>query len=283
MPFVTFNYKVAPILAELVVKNPARLWPYVTAALALPLLAMEGLDIDEEEYKALLKSLPKWMRERGHVFVLPWRDEHGRFQVVDVSAFMPWNFFQEVAGKAAKGDVGGTIYATGFGGPFAQTLIALESNTDPFTGRQITNKADPYGKQLGDALHYAFRMMLPNWIADRGAADYMLKAMAGRVDPRTGKPGMTEAQAAGRFVGVNTYPLDPQQSRASEVSRMNFELREIQRRMGRELFDRNLTPAEREAKREMYVRHYREKAAELQQYLRDTLKAPKVPALPTRP
>lgn len=282
MPFVTFNYKVAPRLIELVTKNPWRLWPYVASAMLLPALAMEGLDIDEEEYRALKKTIPKYMRDRGHVFILPWRDEHGRFQYVDVSAFMPWNWFADVGGAAAKGDVGGTIHKSGFGGPFAQILVALESNVDPFTGRPIANKADPYGKQLGDSLHYAFKMMLPNWIADQGAADYMLKAMAGQVDKRTGQPRFTETQAAGRFLGVNTYPLDPQQSRASEVSRMNFELREIQKRMGRELFDQNLTPAQREAKREMYVRHYREKATELQQYLRDTAKAPRVPALPAR-
>lgn len=278
MPFVTFNYKVAPRLLEVAAKHPWRLWPYVAAATLMPLAAMDGLDIDEEEYKALKKSLPKWMRDRGHVFILPWRDEFGRFQAVDVSAFMPWNFFQEVGGEFARGDIGGAVQKSGFGGPFSQVISALYTNVDPFTGREISNKADPYGKRLRDELLYAFRMMVPSWLSDEGAAARMAGSLEGRLDKRTGQPGSTFEQSASRLFGANTYPVDPQQTRAQNIQAMSRELRDIQRRMGQVLFDRNLSPAQREAQRQVYMEHYREKAREIQEYARDTLKAPRVKA-----
>ena len=51
IPFLTFQYKVLPILAKTALRNPARFAPYVALSYALPAAFMSLFDIDDDDYE----------------------------------------------------------------------------------------------------------------------------------------------------------------------------------------------------------------------------------------
>src|SRR5262249_55068221 len=144
VPFITFTTKVFPRLMEVAVKHPWRVWPYVAMVYAIPAIALSMLGIDDEDYEALKKTLPKFLREKQHGCFLPWRDDRGRLQWVDMSGWAVWNVFSETGEKLSKGDLGGAAYQFGLGGPVGSMMVAGMGKQDPFTGRAITNPNDPW-------------------------------------------------------------------------------------------------------------------------------------------
>ena len=95
-PFLTYYLKIMPVLLETMNKNPAAFVPYV----AIPYLATElvksTLDLDDDEYDILRKRLPEWIREKGHAYLLPYKEEDGRFNIIDFSTMVPWGAHLEV-------------------------------------------------------------------------------------------------------------------------------------------------------------------------------------------
>ena len=290
VPFATYIFKVAPRLLEVALAHPQRLLPWAALFYAMPMLVAAGFDVGDDDLEKLKKALPEFLQEKGHAMFLPYRDEMGRIQVVDLGYFFPWSQWTELArnlGGAAKsaangevptGDLGKAVQSAGiFGGPLADIIIAMKTGQDPFTKREIWNKNDPAGRQAADMLNYLYSMAAPPFLTSRGVVSPMglideryggkaVQAATGTTD-RYGDPRATAEQAALALIGINLYAVDADNSFAQNVARMEFEMREVERRLKQQLKDRAMPQEKREEIVREYQGEMRRRGEKLMQYV----------------
>lgn len=288
MPFITYQAKVLPRLAEVAAKHPWRFLPWVALLYGMAQFAAATFGTDEDDLEKLKKSLPQWLQDRGHTVVLPFKDSDGRVQVADVGYFFPWTFYstalkhlgQGEPGKAAA-DVGSLVSA-----PIIGAVAALAANHDTFTRRPIYEPSDPVQYQAAAVANYAYDLVMPPFLSSHGVLSPM-----GLVDPQYGgklthamtgttnqfgDPKATTSQALWALLGVNYYGLDPATSRAQMIRKKAGEIRDLERTLKRKLQDKALR--EDPARVAKLVADYRARSRELGQALQEYVTESEVPA-----
>ncbi len=280
IPFLTFQYKVLPVLAKTALRSPMRFAPYVALSYALPALFMNAFDIDDDEYDEIKASMPDYIRGNPGLIPLPARDAEGRLQFLDTSYLYPWGSFTNlingafVSGKKAVGagtpleqglqlkDISSTLGM--FGGP-GWSLYDISQNRDSFTERPIVNPTDPlyikdaierpfYNRgKITDAMFWAANQyLLPGFLnTEYGAVSKINTALKGDSKPNGVAPD-TLMQSIFRMIGLNAITLDPDQIRLS-LQYLDREKSEIRTGINRVMRDETLSNAE---KRRRLNAHY---------------------------
>ncbi|MEW5709852.1 MAG: DEAD/DEAH box helicase family protein [Pseudomonadota bacterium] len=308
VPFFTFHYKVLPRLVEVALLHPQRFLPWVGLYYALAYAALAAFDDDDDDFleraqeaaKALVpgrlkkalgiestlldklkKALPDWLQERGHVAVLPFRDDQGRLQVVDLGYFFPWTLWTEALGQAFGGEFGKLPQTVGlFGGPITDLVTAVKTGLDPFTDRPIIEPGDPPARQAVALVNYLYDMMMPPIVSSRGFVSpsglvdkqyggKLIQALTGTTD-KYGQPRATLEQAILGTVGVNLYALEPEKTRAQNLRRMAHELEQVRIRLRFRLQDRSLGQAQRQALIDEYRDEMKRRYEEIGRYLEES-------------
>jgi hypothetical protein len=244
MPFVTYTLKVAPVIMRSLVDHPAHSAPILALSFALPYLIAAGLDVDKDDYDKLMEAMPKWIREKGHVYLWPVKGDDGRWTVVDLGYFFPWSAWTEAFGSAYRtvkdpsiAEVGKMLNSLGVGGaPLYDIIAAWETGIDPFTQRPIVDPYGTPGEKLKSRLLYAWNMATPSMVnlGGRGALGKAIDAVSGTPD-RAGRPKASLAQAGGSLLGVNTYSYDPVETRAQNLTNMEREAQDTESALKRRL------------------------------------------------
>lgn len=281
IPFLTFYSKLAPRLAEVALHHPQRFAPWAIMAYTLPMIIAAMGGPDREEQEKLKKLLPEFWQDKGHVYVLPYKDEHGRWQAIDISYLMPWTMFDTVARKTVQGDIKSAVEATGIlGGPIPDIISAWKTGKDPFTGRDIVNPGDPQHLQWGSLLTYVYNLAMPPVITNRGliGPDFgdPLHAIQGRlpsaVRGSTNKYGDTVStvkQAAAGAAGFNTRSVNPNE-RALKLNRMRAEMNDVKDRLKRSLGDRAISSEERKRLLKTYADEIRRRQEKIKEFAQAT-------------
>ena len=281
IPFATFYVKLAPRLAEVALHHPQRFAPWAIMAYTLPMIIAAMGGPDREEQEKLKKLLPEFWQDKGHVYVLPYKDEHGRWQAIDISYLMPWTMFDTVARKTVKGDIKSAVEATGIvGGPIPDIISAWKTGKDPFTGSDIVNPGDPQHLQWGSLLTYVYNLAMPPVITNRGliGPDFgdPLHTIQGRlpsaVRGSTNKYGDTVStvkQAAAGAVGFNTRSVNPNE-RALKLNRMRAEMNDVKDRLKRSLGDRAISSEERKRLLKTYADEIRRRQEKIKEFAQAT-------------
>ena len=265
-PFITFMYKALGQLAKTAVKHPVRFAPYAAVPYLLLELIKNAYDVDDDDIEKLRQAAPSWMRERGSMLLLPYKDSLGRWQMIDMGYLVPWGAFGDLAAAAREGKgAKEALNMLVFGGPVTDVAAAIETNVDPFTGREIVNPADPPQAKLEAMMLYAWNLAMPGFLTQNGAINQYRKALRGDVNTR-GEPGATPAQAAMRLFGINLYPVDPEASRAANIRQMEFEQSEMEARASELLRNRNLSDAERDEVRATWRKLLADHAKSIREY-----------------
>lgn len=261
-PFITFAYKAFPIILKTAATKPWRLTPYIILLSVLPMMIAGG---DDDELEALKQSLPEWLREKGQVLPLPWKDSAGRWQFVDLSYFMPWTPFTELAGEIGSGEFGKGAQTTSlFGSPVISMIQAVQSGVDPFTRRKIVPEVDATPtQQIRGWLAYLYRLNMPTFLTREGAAGKLYDAITEDKVDRFGDPVVTIPQALARFAGVNIYPVDPAHSRMANVKRFDTTITALRRERTMKL--QRLGPGVSRDERLEIVKRYNAKIRDVQQ------------------
>jgi hypothetical protein len=224
MPFVTFYYKLAPRLLEVAAKYPWRFAPYVGCRIPDPAAcrgSAGGPGPDDQE--KLKKALPEWLRDKQHVYVLPWKDENGRWQFLDLSYLVPWTMFTDAAKQAVRTE---SVRSDQDGRPLHRPdprhVTAIRSNKDAFTGRDIANPGDPTNASGRAWLTYLYNMAMPPVLTNRGliGPDFGSPAYATSVARCTRRWSARRTSSAIRAprklrrccnaVGISMYPINPE-------------------------------------------------------------------------
>ncbi len=247
-PFITFMYKSLAQMSKTAIKYPERFALYAGVPLLLAELLKQAFDVDDDDIEKLRNAFPRWMKERGHMLLLPWKDDQDRWQVADMGYLVPWGQFADLAAAAREGKgAKEALNLVVFGGPLTDVSAAIDTNIDPFTGREIVNPADPPEDKLRSMMLYAWNMAMPGFLTEQGALNRWRESMMGehgKVNTRN-VPGQNPYQAAARMFGLNIYPVDPEATRAANLRSMRYELQEGTARRAEILKDKNLTSAER--------------------------------------
>jgi len=270
IPFLTYYYKVLPNLLETAIRYPERYVPYLAIPYGMHEIVKQYQGITSEDIKTIKQSMPEWIRDNGNALILPIKDENDKWQVLDFSYFLPYAMFTGMAKDVKELELQEALSKSGvFGGPLPQTISAIQTNIDPFTKREIVNEYDPESKQLADMMLYAYRMAAPTWLTDIGFAGKLLQSINKDVN-KFGDPKVTKTQAILRLVGTNIYPIDPEQSRATNIKFMRNEISRIKARRTKVLKDKNLTPEERERLQEKYLEILQDRQEQLKDYIKES-------------
>jgi hypothetical protein len=270
IPFLTYYYKVLPNLLETAIRYPERYLPYMAIPYGMHEIVKQYQGITSEDIEKIKQSMPEWIRDNGNALILPIKDENDKWQVLDFSYFLPYAMFTGMAKDVKELELREALSKSGvFGGPLPQTISAIQTNIDPFTKREIVNEYDPEAKQLADIMLYAYRMAAPTWLTDIGFAGKLLQSINKDVN-KFGDPKVTKTQAVLRLVGTNIYPIDPKQSRSTNIKFMRNEISRIKSRRTRVLKDKNLTPEERIRLQEKYLEMLQDRQEQLKDYLKES-------------
>ena len=277
-PFITFAYKAAAQMAKIAVKHPARFAPYIAIPFLMSALIKSAYDVTDDDLKKLKNAFPAWMKQRGHMLLLPYKDAQGRWQNVDMGYLTPWGQFADMYAQAKEGEGAGKLAGSMvFSGPMMDVASALQTNVDPFTGKPIVDDRDPPADKLQSMMQYVWNLAAPGWLTEQGALNQLRKAMSGtNINQKTGQPGMNATQASLRLIGLNVYPADPELSRAQNIRAMERNLDESKARAKELIRDRNLTDKERDDIRETWRKLLEARAKEIELYQRGSEINPKL-------
>lgn len=270
IPFITYYYKVLPNLLESAIRYPEKYIKYMALPTAAAGLIAANKDVTIQDVNTLKEAMPEWIRDKNSAFLLPWKDENGKWQVFDFSYFLPWSMFTGIVTDTAEGKLSEALQQTGaLGGPLPQLITAWTTNIDSFTGREISDERDPANKQLADKLNYIYRVAAPTWTTDIGFRGKLLEAINKDVN-KHGDPKMTKTQAMLRLVGVNIYPIDPTKSKNDNIAFMQNEILQMKARRTQVLKDKNLTAEERKRLQDKYMQIINDRQNQYLDYVKET-------------
>jgi hypothetical protein len=288
LPFVTYYYKALPKLVETAYKHPTRLVPYVALALAIPQLTMLAFDIDDDDYEALRKTMPEYIRNKGSLFILPYKNEKGDWKYIDTAPFFPWSAFSDPIVQATfRQDPGGALKEAvkliTFSGPIVTAIAGITTGRDPFTDKEIIDpRQTPQNKALA-LVSYVWNQAMPSMLAidavnpqnAAGAIPRLYNDAFGSgtgLDKR-GQPKPEFLENAARLFGANINTLEPVTQRALNINYMTNKIRASESLRAQIAKDQSMTPVARQ--REIFALNekIREDYKKLQEYATETARA----------
>lgn len=259
MPFATYQYKIAPLIAESLKKRP---WVLAKFALIYPIakmIAMGVNDLDDDDWDDLAKQLPAYIKKSGSMMILPWKTDKGQWQWVNLEYFFPWGNYLAIARDMKAADLGEGLRDAGISNPFLSmfyTGLTAREDQPPlhsYFGTPIYNQLDQAPVKAAKVLEYMANTWMPSMLTRQGAIGYTARAIAGGED-RWGRE-VTAGQALGRWFGVNVISVSPEQTRAQASVKIQ-DLRKEQARI-------EANPAYDEEEKKGYERRLNERLAML--------------------
>lgn len=162
MPFVTFSYKALPAIAESVMKYPWRFGSLQALLGGMSWLALNELNMSDGEYDDLMSKMPSNIKN-GNYLPLPWKDQNGRMQWLDLTYILPWGDYYE-AKKAISGGGGmepGGVGKFIFAHPLWTTAYEVKHNKN-YVGQPIYNEWDDGPTVMAKALWHTYKAAVPS-------------------------------------------------------------------------------------------------------------------------
>jgi len=152
-PFITFHSKAIPAIAVAAVQHPAGIIAkYFKAVREVANLSAEALAKEKE-------VLPRYMLD-GMYLRLPWEDNQGRAQYLDLNYIIPWGELYDVPRRVPPGTPPLATLATVLGGP-AKVLFNVQANWDDFTGSKIWESYDDWKTKNHKLASYLVDQLAP--------------------------------------------------------------------------------------------------------------------------
>ena len=192
-PFATWTAKIFPLFFETAKQHPWRLSKWALMPSIITHQAMKNLNMSEEEWDEIKKTMPDWQKN-GWYFMVPWRDEKDRLQMINLTWLIPG------LGDLSDFNAEGVLSLRSVVGNPIITGIGDIMNNKTFSGAPIYNDwDDPSMKFLKTSWHI-HKQITPSFMGD-----FWSRAYKTAID----KPGAqtTMQQAIGMF-GTKVQPID---------------------------------------------------------------------------
>lgn len=161
-PFFVFTYKALPLFAEMTIRKPHKVAALMAAIYGTELYSSARLGYSSTDLEKKRALLPDWQRKTilnvpMHV-LMPFRDKWGNDLRLDLSYILPYGNAGEKWGQSAL-----PLSDIMPSSPVFQTLAAVLSNREPFTGRDIYNPYLDGAKEIMEKyLKYAWMEAAPS-------------------------------------------------------------------------------------------------------------------------
>ena len=269
-PFITYYYKALPLMAEVLMnpKTAFRFAPYIALQAALPILIASMYDVDDDDVDKLKMTISEALRDKPSLLIIPFKDQHNRWQLLDAGYFFPWSMFLDTALKISKGNVMGALGSVGaLSSPALSVVTAMKTNIDPFTNKEIVNPLDPPMEKVKSLLNYVNSVVSPPMLTSYGVVGKAYDALTNSGVNKYGEPNLSATQITLRAFGINVTPLDPMMQRSRNIQHMQNELTRLKGLRSQRLHDKSLTSEDRAAINQEYADEYRKRAQELRDYV----------------
>ena len=178
MPFVTYQYKIAPLIVESLAKRPWVIGKWAAffgvSALSIPSIASEIskalLGISDEEWEELLKQLPDFITKNSTFIPIPIRSKEGKVMWFDLMYFMPFGTWFSVLKGLSQAEIAEVYREMGVSNPFLTVTTALASAAggkpakDPFTHQDIYNAVDTPLEKFHKIFSWMHNVVTPSWM-----------------------------------------------------------------------------------------------------------------------
>lgn len=245
-PFITFQYKVFPRMAESLIKNPIRLFKYPLLFEAMEQYAINKYGLTDKEV-ALAKKRPSFafnLPLSNFKYILPFKDENENIRVIDMGFTFP---FGEVGEIGSFGNIMGFLNGpVPKMAPAVTPLITGKPYIEPAFGRELKTTKEKVG--------YVAEQLLPPLM---GYAGKKLLAAAQKRTDYYGTPYDYWLEVMRNVFGVKTVAFVPGVSKYKLYRQMEGMKRDTSTRINRIKFDRALNPQEKQKKIQEEVDRYK--------------------------
>lgn len=175
LPFASYQYKIYPLLAESLAKQPWSIGKYLLLPSIATAASSSMMGFGDDDYEKLWKTLPMAMRKFG-MFLMPWKSKEGNSQWINLEPFVPFgtalSFFRNIKMK----NWFGTARDIGVSNPYADIYSLVQSGvggkppTDPFSGQPIYNQLDSAKSKVYKTMEWVYNKWMPAMITKYGTA-----------------------------------------------------------------------------------------------------------------
>jgi hypothetical protein len=193
VPFITFQYKVAPLVAEAMIKHPTRVTKYFKIGRGVEAL------VGPDETAAEKRVMPEWMKE-GIWVKLPMKDKYDRSLYLDATYLIP------LADLSATKMVGPGGTPAMMSTPFVDLYQDIVRNQSRFTGRPIWGNGmakEDVAKSIGE---YMGSQLLPSLAPGGYGFRNIADAVAKKPD-WLGRTRTLDQVLAAQLLGFKTRPI----------------------------------------------------------------------------
>jgi len=278
LPFATYQYKIAPLIAESLAKRPWVIGKYLAVWPLMKALAQGMNDLDDDDWDDLMKQLPSYVKQTGSVMILPWKSGKGQWQWINLEYFFPWGNYLGMFRDLRDTDIGEFTRDAGISNPFIDVLRIAQSARGedppehPYTGQPIWNRLDSAPVKAGKFVEALANVWTPAMLTRQGAIGHTGKALIGGED-RWGRE-VTAGQALGRWFGLNITAVSPEQTAAQASVKIQDLKKELSRVKADQRYDDEEKAEREERMREKIAEIGREAPVSVLPILKDKGKDP---------
>jgi hypothetical protein len=292
-PFITWSYKMAPLLIETALTKPWKFAPYAAMYFGISALAsmgFAGAGGSDEDKDKLKKYLSKYNMDNPFVLVT------SPTTAVDFGKFLPFTPMYNFGSKMAQGKIVEAFKSIGFfGGPLADIAVVALTGKDPFTGRDVVPKGSTEFEKFVMNTNYIANTFMPSFMRDlpqlaAGAAsndpelvarsssitaDALKMAFEGPKGKAAGLPVKDPSDLVKNFFGINTYHPSIEQFRRNALT-LQKELNEITTEFNRTMKQPDLSPIQRKVIIDKYTELRKEKMKEIGEFYKNSNLSPAI-------
>ena len=235
-PFVTYQTKILPLILETAKKRPWKIAKYAAAPLAITAAALENLELSDQEWEQTKTAMSENLKE-GQFLVVPWRDDKGRIQYMNLDNMVPWGAWYESAANLYKGKFKESFKVLYGMSPTATMLVASTTGVVPTLDghMEVYSPLDTHADKMKKTAQFAWDLMTPGMLGTKyGAGKTTLEAL-GAVDVPFKKKEPTTGQAIASWFGMNVKPVDIARDYQSKSGKFYFKLKELETAYRREV------------------------------------------------
>jgi hypothetical protein len=250
MPFFGWQAHALKTMGKAIIDHPVRTAKYFATPSLVGMYAMEELNVSEEEFDQFKATLDPYVKTTAfgmptHI-PLPYRDEQGRIQMMDIGWWLPG--LQDVAeiGQSAVESPVGFIQNP------ALTLFSAIKENKRFSGAPIYYEWEDAATKSSKIMHYVYQQMTPNWAPGNNVWMKTYDALS------TNPNRPTVGQAVGPMLGYRVKGFSEGQSSSKHHMLIDTWHQQANSQMNRELQQNMDNPAKQEEIRTYYQKVFQD-------------------------
>ena len=175
LPMGSYSYKIIPLILESMVKRPWVMAKYLAIPSVMMAIAKASLDLSDDDWDELRKRLRFFLKKSSSLVPLPFKNENGDPQWVDLEYFFPGQMMLAIYRDLRNKDGWEVPRDIGMSNPLVELLFQLPASArgtgipkDPFTGKELYNALDEPSTKVFNTLEWIYNKWMPTMLTRYG-------------------------------------------------------------------------------------------------------------------